>query len=41
MSKDKLRSSGERRRRGFANGAGEPPPQADFLLSSVFENVLK
>ncbi len=24
MSKKELRSSGERRRRGFANGAGEP-----------------
>ena len=32
MSKAKLRSSGERRRRGFANGAGELPLQADFLL---------
>ena len=32
MSKDKLRSSGERRRRGFANGAGELPLQSDFLL---------
>ena len=32
MSKNELRSSGERRRRGFANGAGEPPPRSDFLL---------
>ena len=32
MSKDKLRSSGERRRRGVANGAGELPLRSDFLL---------
>ena len=32
MSKNELRSSGERRRRGFANGAGELQPRSDFLL---------
>ena len=31
MSKNELRSSGERRRRGFANGAGELQPFLQLL----------
>ena len=48
MSKNELRSSGERRRRGFANGAGEQQPfyvrqnhskSADLLRKSLLSHV--
>ena len=41
MSKNELRSSGERRRRGFANGAGEQYPFYVRLNHSKSDDLLR